>query len=244
MTINSLIPMRLVMLSALFLILVPCCKKEKDDSDTVKDIDGNVYNTVNIGTQVWMKENLKTTRYNDGKSIPTGYTNEQWKNLTTDAYAIYPYADIDGLNSEPEVLQAYGALYNWYAVSKGNLCPVGWHVSTDAELTTLINFAGGKDFASPKLRDTSTEPDAHPRWVSPNAGVVNIYDFSVLPGGERAYNDGGFWNLGYTCYLWSSTDESSGYEVAWGRIIMSDRDNIERMAYPKKEGLSVRCVKD
>lgn len=233
----------LVFLGALILILAYGCGKEKDDPDTVRDIDGNVYSTVTIGTQMWMKENLRTTRYNDGKSIPTGHTNDQWKNLTTDAYAIYPHTEIDGLNSDDEVMEAYGALYNWYAVNNGKLCPVGWHVPTDAELTALINFAGGVDNAGPGLNSTRTAPGAHPRWEVTNPGASDQYGFSSLPGGNRDYYSGTYGNLGYCNYLWSSTEES-GVDVALGWLLMNDRDNVHRTPYIKKDGFSVRCIKD
>jgi len=104
--------------------------------DGCVDIDGNVYKTVQIGTQLWMKENLKTTRYRDGSVIPTNLSDRQWKKTTRGAYAIY--------DKKPENDKIFGKLYNWYAVADSrNLCPTGWHVPSDAEWTTLENLLGG-----------------------------------------------------------------------------------------------------
>lgn len=178
----------------------------KEEGDGVTDIDGNKYITVIIGDQEWMAENLRTTRYNDGASIPTGHTNEQWTNLNTGAYAIYPHSQIDRLNSDAEVLEAYGALYNWYAVETGNLCPTGWHVPTDTEWTTLTDYLGGEIVAGGKLKSTRTDPDTHPRWKSPNTGATDEYGFSALPGGRRDSGYDNFVNAGYVGGWWSSTE--------------------------------------
>jgi len=117
-------------------------------AQTVKDIDGNVYNTITIGTQVWMAENLKTTKFDDSTAIPLRLDNKDWKALFTPAYFCYD-------NDENANINTYGALYNWYAVSTNKLCPAGWHIPDDAEWTTLIKkLKGGERVAGGKLKET------------------------------------------------------------------------------------------
>ena len=99
----------------------------------VKDVDGNLYTTIKIGTQVWMSENLKTTKYKDGTAIPLVTDNTAWSNLTAPGYCWYN-------NDAATYKSTYGALYNWYTVNTGNLCPAGWHEPTDAEWTTMENY--------------------------------------------------------------------------------------------------------
>ncbi|MBK9327803.1 MAG: fibrobacter succinogenes major paralogous domain-containing protein [Sphingobacteriales bacterium] len=142
-----------------------------DGPSTVTDIDGNVYNVVKIGNQCWMKENLKTTRYNDGSAIPTGLSNTAWEATTNGAYAIY---DNNAANNT-----TYGKLYNWYAVNTGKLAPAGWHVPTDAEWTTLTTYLGGVRVAGGPMKATTL-------WASPNVGATNSSGFTGLPAGYRA----------------------------------------------------------
>ena len=115
------------------------------DDGACIDIDGNVYETVQIGEQLWMAENLKVTHYNDGTEIPTGYSSSEWGNLSTGAYAVY--GDNES-NADP-----YGYLYNWYAVETGNLAPEGWHVATDDEYTALSDYLGGTSVAGGKMKE-------------------------------------------------------------------------------------------
>ncbi len=211
-------------------------------AQTVMDIEGNAYKTVKIGTQEWMAENLKTTKYNDGSDIATGHTAEQWSGLTTGAYAIYDHSRIKGLNSDDEVFEAYGALYNWYAVETGNLCPAGWRVPTDEEWTTLTDYLG--EDAGGKLKSTRTSPDAHPRLESPNNAAIDEYGFSALPGGYRISN-GSFTNLGYSGHWWSSSGDDSRIltTFAWYRSMVFDSSSVNRYSNNKRFGFSVRCVR-
>ena len=199
----------------------------------VTDADGNVYSTVVIGNQEWMAENLKTTRYNDGTPIPNVTDNSEWINLTTGAYAWYD-------NNEATYKNAYGALYNWYAVNTGKLCPTGWHVPTDAEWETLINYAGG---GGGKLKSTRTEPEVHPRWKSPNTGATDEYGFSALPGGYRSINHGHFNDVGSSGSWWSSTELDA--TNAWDRDMdYGYGDVMNRHLDHKMDGLSVRCLRN
>lgn len=212
-------------------------------AQTVKDIEGSVYKTVKIGTQEWMAENLKTTKYNDGTAIPTEYSDEPWSGLTTGGYSFYPYSQTKGLNSDAEVIEAYGALYNWYAVATGKLCPTGWRVPTDEDWTALTDYAG--EAAGSKLKSTRTSPDAHPRMESPNTGATDEYGFSALPGGYRLSN-GNYTNVGYSGHWWSSSSDDTKLltTFAWYRSMIFDSSSVNRYSNNKLFGFSVRCMKD
>jgi uncharacterized protein (TIGR02145 family) len=194
---------------------------------TVTDIDGNVYHTVTIGTQTWMVENLKTTKYNDGNDIPNEPT-DAWPDLTTPAYCWYD-------NDAATYKATYGALYNWYAVNTGKLCPAGWHVPTDADWTILNNYLGGESVAGGKLKETGTT-----HWID-NMYATNETGFTALPGGSR-WDYESFCCLGYSSFWWSTTPYDASY--AWYRQIDSSYPNLYRNYQDKYKGMSVRCIKD
>jgi uncharacterized protein (TIGR02145 family) len=198
---------------------------------TINDADGNIYHTVTIGTQVWMVENLKTTKYNDGTAIPLVTDGEAWGKLTTPGYCWY--------NNDAATFKAtYGALYNWYAVNTGKLCPTGWHVPTDAEWTKLTTFLGGNGIAEGgKLKETGTS-----HWKSPNTGATNVKGFTALPGGYRGGYGVAFYNVGSYGYWWSST-ESRSYS-AWRREMGYDESDVSSNDGNKEAGCSVRCIRD
>jgi len=201
----------------------------QESVNTVTDIDGNVYNTITIGTQVWMAENLKTTKYRDGTTIPNVTDNTAWSNLTTGAYC-----DNSNLSSNSDT---YGKLYNWYAVADvHNICPTGWHMPTDAEWSVLTTYLGGESVAGGKLKETGTT-----HWESPNTGATNETGFTALPGGYR-YDNGSFYNVGNYGLWWSSTE--SNISNAWFRDAYYLYNNVNRLNISKKDGFSVRCVKD
>ena len=177
----------------LLIFLIHFCKKS--DDNVIKDGDGNVYTSVKIDTQVWIVENLKTTKYNDGIAIPLVTDNSDWGNLTTSAYCWYT-------NDAAANKSTYGSIYNWYAVNTGKLCPTGWHVPTDEEWTILINYLGGGSVAGNKLKEAGTI-----HWISPNAGT-NESGFTALPGGRRT-SAGIYVSLTDYGYWWSSTESSS-----------------------------------
>jgi len=200
----------------------------------VIDIDGNVYSVVTIGTQIWMGENLKTSAYNDGNKIPYVTNGMDWAYTTTPAFCWYN-------NSISEFKSTYGALYNWYAVSTGKLCPEGWHVPAVTEYNTLIAFLGGEDVAGGKLKEAGSS-----HWAAPNLGATNISGFSAVPGGGR-YNivsmDGTFTDLGYYGYLWSATGSSTRTN-AYSYDIGFDISLVHKGEYSRRDGSSVRCIKD
>ena len=212
-------------------------------AQTVKDIDGNVYKTLKIGKLEWMAENLRTTKYNDGDAIPLVQGDEPRSGLANGSYTIYTPSRIRELDSETEVFEAYGVLYNWFAVETGKLCPADWRVPTDEEWTTLTDYIEGD--AGGKLKSTRITPDAHPRWESPNTGATDKYGFSALPGGMYV-GDGIYTNIGYSGHWWTSTsdDARTFLKFAWYRSITFDSSDVKRYSNQRQSWLSVRCVRD
>ena len=202
---------------------------EQENTVIVKDIDGNVYKTVRIGSQTWMAENLKATKYNNGTPIPLATTDTEWSNLSTPGYCWY-------LNDEATYKNIYGALYNWYTVNTGKLCPTDWHVPSDSEWTILTTYLGGESVAGGKMKETGTI-----HWIAPNVGATNTSGFTGLPGGNRL-DDGTFGAVGYYGYWVSTTEVDTSTE--WGRDLDRGDSKIRRITYPKKNGFSVRCLKD
>jgi uncharacterized protein (TIGR02145 family) len=203
---------------------------------TVTDVDGNVYNTVQIGGQCWMAENLATETYGDGSAIPTGLGSGAWSSATSGAFAVY------GNNPATSNKGTYGLLYNWYAVADlRSICPAGWHVPTDGEWTELTDHLGGTGVAGGPMKTTGTRSAGTGLWQAPNTGATNGSGFSALPGGAR-YDYGNFSGVGYYG-LWWSASESNIYD-AWGRGLDYDDTFVYRYAYNKQFGFSVRCVRD
>jgi uncharacterized protein (TIGR02145 family) len=219
----------------------------------VADIEGNQYHTVTIGNQVWMAENLKTTRLNDGTILPNITDGTSWGFLTTPAYCSY-------LNN-PRNLKEYGALYNWFAVNTKKLCPSGWHVPSDEEWTALelylqnngYNYNGIIDSDSDRLTNNniaiSLALKGH--WglstiegtigYSENSVTRNLSGFSALPGGMR-HGQHTWGNMGTFGY-WRSSTEGTDLQ-AWYRSLSYKRSNLLRDLVGKSDGMSVRCMKD
>jgi uncharacterized protein (TIGR02145 family) len=195
----------------------------------VDDIEGKHYKTVKIGTQLWMEENLITTKFNDGTDIPLIADNTAWNAATSPAYCWYA-------NDYTTYGVICGPLYNWYAVNNGNLCPEGWHVPDDAEWTQLTDYLGGTGVAGGKLKETSFV-----HWASPNTDATNISGFTALAGGFR-YNNGGFADWTWDANFWSSTQYSSS--DSWARKTFHYSGSVVRDSNSKKMGFSVRCLKN
>lgn len=198
------------------------------------DIEGNVYKTVNIGTQQWMMENLKSTKYNDGSSILNVTDNTIWSKTTSPAWCYY--------NNDATKNTNHGKLYNWFAVStttngNKNICPSGWHVPKDAEWKTLINYLGGNFFAGGKMKQEGTT-----NWQSPNYYATNLSLFTALASGCRDFYNGVFTYFGTYTYWWSSDeqDASSGNSLLLYNTIPGSIFG----GVTKKMGYSVRCIKD
>ena len=213
----------------------------------VTDVDGNIYKTVKIGNQIWMAENLKTEKYKDGTAIPMVTDNTAWAALTTPSYCWYD-------NDEAANKNTYGALYNWYTVNTGKLCPAGWHVPTDAEWTTLENYLIAIGF---NYDGTTTENKiakslaSSSGWSSSTiVGAIgntdypakrNISGFAAFPGAVRESN-GEFNFIGDYGFWWSSTEDWSF--SAWLRGLYYDNSSVGRASFQKQAGLSVRCLRD
>lgn len=221
----------LLIIIGVVLTLSSSCKKNDDNSDphTATDIDGNVYHTVSIGTQVWMVENLKTTRYNDGASIPLVTDSADWSNRDSHGYCWY--------NNDAGNKNTFGALYNWFTVNSGKLAPTGWHMPTDAEWTTLTTYLGGEDVAGGKLKETGTT-----HWRTPNAGAGNETGFTALPAGHRDIN-GSYAVMGDDGLWWTQTEYSTTGK-AWYRSMNYNFTGVLRVSNNKNNGHSVRCIKD
>jgi len=190
------------------------------------DGDNNRYSSLQIGSQTWMKQNLKTTSFNDGTPITEAIENQSWRNLTIPGFSFY--------NNDP----SQGVLYNHYVTIDPNLnaCPVGWHVPSDGEWTILVNYLGGFDVAGGKLKEVGFD-----NWLSPNASATNSTGFTGLPEGYRTFL-GEFLNKGELGAWWSSTIADG--TNAWFRMAHFDIDNLDRSAENKESGFSIRCIKD
>lgn len=195
---------------------------------SVTDYDGNIYNTVTIGTQVWMAENLEVTHYPDGTEIPLITDNAVWTNLsnndTEDAYCYYENKS----NSE------YGALYTYAAAI--HACPTGWHLPSDDEWTTLENFI--KD----NKHNVSVALKAVSGWSGSGNGTDD-YGFSALPYGYRNTSIGAFYNAGDHGRWWSSTSYINT-SSAYLRLLDSFSTTVYDFAEYKSTGISVRCLRD
>jgi uncharacterized protein (TIGR02145 family) len=230
------------------LILMFGC--EKKEENLVIDIDGNEYHTVTIGNQVWMVENLRTTRYSNGDTILEVMNANQWTKMTSGACCYYNDYDYI-INENHDIYQTiatYGYLYNWYAVTDSRkIAPEGWHVATADDWNTLINYVGGKDVAAGKLKEAGTK-----HWRTQDDNASNELGFTALPGGgctrwgsfEDITTHGNWWtasesdeNLAFAYSIYCFMD---GWE--WNRSLKSGI--LGPQAYFKVSGLSVRCVKD
>jgi len=194
----------------------------------IKDADGNFYNVVKIGNQFWMAENLKTTKYNNGNTIPFLPNSTQWNPDTVGAYCYY--------NNDINIGKEYGYLYNWYSVVNVNkICPSGWHVPTMSEVNTLRNYLGGESVAGGKLKETGTT-----HWLSPNIGATNETGFTAIPNGDRNYF-GSYEAFGYSAAFWSTQDLGSFGGVF---VLTSETAQMITRGWGKPTGLPVRCLKD
>jgi uncharacterized protein (TIGR02145 family) len=232
----------------LALILIDSCRR-KDDQPIIADVDGNVYTSVTIGTQVWMVENLKTTKYSDGTNIPIVIVTDSsqaspafcWYNDDATTYKI-----------------TYGALYNWYVVNTGKLCPIGWHVPTSSEWTTLVNsmIANGYNYDDATTGNKIAKAMAETTlWTSSivegsvgktdYAWKRNATGFTAVPGGIRingTFYGGNFYDIGYWGYWWSATEYR--VEEAFYQEISHDDIGIWENWCDRIRCLSVRCLKN
>ncbi len=221
--------------SVMILFILTSCKKDdnnvtnpENQQNTVTDIDGNVYHTVRIGTQIWMVENLKVTKYRNGDAIPKVTSDYEWKNTGIGAYCNYDNAQ------SPTI---YGSLYNGYAVNDPrNIAPVGWHIPSKAEWETLINNLGIKSLIGGNLKEAGTS-----HWKSPNEGADNSSGFTALPGGRRGTSNFsfGFSDIGMSGYWWPK-----GSSYYFSLSYYSKEVTLYDPPTNLTDGMSVRCLKD
>lgn len=201
----------------------------KNQAQTVTDIDGNVYNTITIGTKIWMKENLKVSRYQNGNAIPHIVATNLWNLSATHAMCYY---DNDSIANKA----VYGALYNWYVVNDSrNVCPSGWHVPSDADWSTTEQALGSDTISiGGKMKEINTT-----HWIAPNTGATNTSNFTALPGGTRSYV-GMYNNLTNYGYFWSSTTGLNNSMIA--RYLVYNDANIHTDEFNPSAGFSIRCI--
>lgn len=219
----------IVLIVLTFFSLSTGCTKEEKPPDPVTDVEGNIYKTVKIGTQVWMAENLRTTKYNDGTDITLTPGSSQWNNLSSAGYCWYD-------NDEPSFKELYGALYNGYTVVTGKLCPDGWHIPEKQEWTVLREFLGDSVKAGGKMKEAGTV-----NWQSPNKGADNSSGFTAVAAGIR-YFEGTFSSNQSFTSMWSATDASQG--ELWCTSLYFADATLSLNHRSKKYGFSVRCIKD
>jgi uncharacterized protein (TIGR02145 family) len=202
---------------------------ESSIMDHVSDADGNTYKLITINGQQWIAENLKTTKYNDGSSIPLVTDGATWSGLNSDAYCWY--------NNDSGNKADYGALYNWYAVSSGKLAPSGFRVATQTDYDNLIAFIGSTSDAGGKLKETGTS-----HWNTPNTSATDDYGFAGRGAGVRTSSDGSFLSFKNTLALWANTSvsiiTSKSYILSYSAATISPNNNYIQSGY------SVRCVRD
>ncbi|HEX2976017.1 MAG TPA: fibrobacter succinogenes major paralogous domain-containing protein [Bacteroidales bacterium] len=195
----------------------------------IRDVDGNYYSSVGIGSQIWLAENLKTTRFNDGTLIPLVTDEKKWKEMRSPAYC--------WLENNESNKNIYGALYNWYAVKTNKLCPKGWHVPSAGEWDMMVAQLGGEKIAGEKLKEEGNE-----HWKGSFSTSTNEYGFTALPGGMR-FESGNFPVFSKSYGVWWTTSSYSTY-YAWNRGMYFSNGNIYRGHDNVRNGYSVRCIKD
>lgn len=199
---------------------------------TIQDFDNTVYETVKIGTQVWMAKNLKTTHYLNGELI--GTTTPSTLDITSENSPAYQWS----YSGDDANTTIYGKLYTWYAITDTrNACPAGWHVPTDTEWTTLENTLGGYSVAGSRMKEYGNS-----HWLAPyNLDASNESIFSALPGGYRDGN-GVFSLIQNNAYFWSSSESEA--TKSWARTLDAGNPAVGRTGLNKNSGASVRCIKD
>ncbi len=198
----------------------------------VKDADGNLYHTIIVGTQVWMAENLKSTKYNDGTPIPFVTDPKEWESLYTPGYCWYN-------NDEAASKKTYGALYNWYTVSTGKLCPDGWHVPADSEFGKITTLMGIAQRSSTIYPQGNSEADGTALWINTD-GTINKSGFISFAGGSRNY-DGSYSKPGSYCHWWASAEWNQC--GVWGHFISFGHGSVNSYV-AMRDGYSVRCMKN
>lgn len=218
-----------LLIPAVLTCIFVSCDKDTIDTGRVKDIEGNSYKTIRIGKQVWMSENLRTTRYNDGSVIPVISDSVAWRNLDSPGLCWYK-------NDSSAYHKEYGALYNGYAIS-GEVCPEGWHIPSVEEFKQLIEFSGDTAVSGGRLKQSGTL-----HWMFPNTGADNKSGFNA-PGAGIRYYEGSYRSLLYFTCFWCSTEEDSADKRGYVSLYYNDA-HAKTGHIKKNYGFSIRCIKD
>lgn len=195
----------------------------------IYDIEGNEYKTIGIGSQIWLAENLRSTRLNDNEQIKYFTDSLDW---TTTSYSGYCWYNNDTLLKIP-----YGGLYNWHSVNTGKLCPIGWHIPSEGDWQALIKRLGGEDITGGKLKVIGTD-----YWNSPNRGATNSSQFNAVPGGGIFQSH--FWDFGKWSHFWSNTERDSSWITGLNILYSTSSVILGKGGKRDQYGLSVRCIKD
>jgi uncharacterized protein (TIGR02145 family) len=214
------------------IFLIASCKK-KDNRP--RDADGYVYDTIQIGNQIWMKENLRTTKYNDGSPIVNKLKNQDWEHFKKGAYTCY---DDDENN-----VVTYGRLYNWYALKTGKLAPKGWHIATKTEWDKITSLF--------KNDSVGNRVKAKHVWTCKEEklkGITNSSGLSVLPGGLRNFGGDTFYQIGESAYFWTPNRVICDVDKSKKPFCIVISNNVTNIGssdcYNERFAMSVRCVKD
>lgn len=229
-----------------FLVFTNSCKKDDSSNNptsgetgTVTDIEGNVYKTIKIGTQIWMVENLKTSKYRNGDLITIVTDEIEWRTISTEACCTY--------NNNVALGNKYGKLYNWYAVNDSRIiAPLGWHIPTVTEWSTLekyitANLGTSGSVAKALASKTDWASASEKNAIGNDLSINNSSGFTALPGGLRS-NDGKFRNIGVSSFWWHSTEYNAS--SGWSLWLGNDASNMDNSDAPKEDGFYIRCVKD
>ena len=214
--------------------IVTCAVQGSTGANELRDADGNTYKTVIIGTQEWMAENLRTTKYNNGSSISYAPQLEVWRQLDQYVTPAFSWPANDQDNSFP-----YGALYNGYVVDNNMVCPTGWHIPDDIEWDVLFNFLATDVGLKMKAKGDLTTEDGLWTFSAGNLGT-NTSGFTAIPSGYRNI-DGGFFNISLGNFFWSTTPVSINLKTHW---VSHASANNSTTHYNKRRGHSIRCIKD
>jgi uncharacterized protein (TIGR02145 family) len=196
------------------------------------DIQGNVYKTIGIGSQIWMAENLRTTQLDNGQLLPNVKDESIWHYFKTSGYCYYN-------NDSVHYHKNYGPLYNFFVVNTDSICPVGWHVPSEEDWQILADYLGGTKVAGGKLKDFYGD-----YWKSPNPCITNNFNFFALPGGYRKFDTGQFSDKGYKGYWWTSTTVPKNEGQSWVMTLSNENKYLVTNYRYKNEGVSLRCIKN
>jgi uncharacterized protein (TIGR02145 family) len=234
---NAFLVYRLIIMVVGLSLATGCTKPESKNLFTefepVSDCDGNSYKTVKIGKQIWMAENLRTTKYSNGDPIQEVSVDTNWAKLTAGAYCWY--------NNDLANKTIFGALYNWFSVQDSrHIAPTGWHVPTDAEWTILESYLGGGSVAGGKMKSSAI-------WKNSSTGGDNSSGFTAFPGGYRNGVYGTYEQMNIQTYWWSATESELiviDVKSAWFRVVGYNYTALSRTTINERSGFSLRCIKD